>query len=505
MLTDRQTIRQGLPRADNGEPWPPADIVPAAVGTPGLDPAPVPAAGGIEVRRRQGLPRAAGGDSWPPAATIAVPATAGQPNQAAHPTADVTPAGGRAADAGQVNRAAAGSLRQGLARTKGGEPWPGAGVVAAVKAIPVPQDNAAAPGTPPTAAGAPSGVQTAPTAQHPAPSAAQPAAATTASKPTSKPAITSPSQKDVKRFRPYTAAQWAGVSALCAVGISVVFGGLVFLVRILLGTDSMRDFVATYPGEYHLPEATPVGIPSWIGWQHFFNAFLMLMIIRTGIQIRREKRPAAYWTPKNKSGGKISFTVWLHQSLDLLWIANGIIFVILLLVTGHWARIIPTSWEVFPNALSAMLQYMSLDWPTENGWVNYNALQQLAYFTTVFIAAPLSAITGYRMSGLWPKKAKALTKSFPVEWARKLHFPVMVYFVSFILIHVTLVLATGALRNLNHMYAAQGSVDGVAYAGNWMGFWIFVVSLVVMAAGWIALRPLVVAPIARMFGAVSSR
>ena len=61
-----------------------------------------------------------------------------------------------------------------------------------------------------------------------------------------------------------------------------------------------------------------------------------------------------------------------------------------LFVTGQWMRIVPTSWDVFPNAVSAALQYVSLDWPTENGWVNYNALQLLAYFTTVFIAAPLA-------------------------------------------------------------------------------------------------------------------
>ena len=65
----------------------------------------------------------------------------------------------------------------------------------------------------------------------------------------------------------------------------------------------------------------------------------------------------------------------------------------------------PTSWDVFPNAVSAALQYVSLDWPTENGWVNYNGLQQLAYFATVFIAAPLAIVTGVRMSGIWPKKA----------------------------------------------------------------------------------------------------
>ena len=174
------------------------------------------------------------------------------------------------------------------------------------------------------------------------------------------------------------------------------------------------------------------------------------------------------------------------------------IFVVLLFATGQWMKIVPTSWAVFPNAISAALQYVSLDWPTENGWVNYNSLQQLAYFATVFLAAPLAIATGVRMSGIWPKNAKTLNRLYPVEWARAIHFPVMLYFVAFIIVHVVLVFATGALRNLNHMYASQDAV-------NWVGFWIFVASLVVIAAGWVAARPLVLAPIARLFGKVSGR
>src|SRR5699024_3266243 len=117
------------------------------------------------------------------------------------------------------------------------------------------------------------------------------------------------------------------------------------------------------------------------------------------------------------------------QSLDILWLVNGVVFVVLLFATGHWARIVPTSWEVFPNALSTMLQYMSLDWPTENGWVNYNSLQQLAYFSVVFLAAPLAAITGVRLSGVWPNNATTLNKIYPIELARAIHFPVMLFFV----------------------------------------------------------------------------
>jgi magnesium-transporting ATPase (P-type) len=106
---------------------------------------------------------------------------------------------------------------------------------------------------------------------------------------------------------------------------------------------------------------------------------------------------------------------------------------------------------------------------------------------------------------VWPKNAKTLNRVYPVEWARAVHFPVMLFFVAFIFVHVVLVFATGTLRNLNHMYAAQGSADPNAYADNWTGFWIFAASLVVIAAAWVAARPLVLAPIARLFGSVSGR
>ncbi|MGZ8804286.1 MAG: cytochrome b/b6 domain-containing protein, partial [Microbacterium sp.] len=301
-----------------------------------------------------------------------------------------------------------------------------------------------------------------------------------------------------ERIGPFTRLQWAGAVIIGGGALLFAAAMAVLAVRWLLSLEPMQEFLTAYPGEYELPEGAPVGIPPWLGWQHFFNVFLIVLIIRSGLRVRTEKRPSVFWSPRGNAKRKISLNLWFHQSLDLLWVTNGVIFVVLLFVTGQWMKIVPTSWAVFPNAVSAALQYISLDWPTENGWVNYNSLQQLAYFTTVFIAAPLAIATGVRMSGIWPKNAKALNKAYPVEWARAVHFPVMLYFVLFIIAHVTLVLATGALRNLNHMYASQDAV-------NWVGFWIFVASLVVIAAGWIAARPLVLAPIARLFGKVSGR
>jgi thiosulfate reductase cytochrome b subunit len=261
--------------------------------------------------------------------------------------------------------------------------------------------------------------------------------------------------------------------------------------------------MADYPGHAELPAGAPTGLPAWLGWQHFLNAFFILLIIRSGWQVRTITRPEANWTRNNKGlirtknpPSKISLDLWFHLTMDALWVLNGIVFMVLLMATGQWMRIVPTSLDIIPNALSTALQYASLSWPTENGWLNYNALQVLAYFTTVYIAAPLALATGLRMSGAWPKNAAKLNKVYPIELARAIHFPVMLYFVFFIIVHVALVLATGALRNLNHMYASR---DG----GSWVGFWIFAASLAVMIAAWFLARPLFLRPVASLTGKVS--
>ncbi|MDR7084210.1 thiosulfate reductase cytochrome b subunit [Arthrobacter ginsengisoli] len=304
-------------------------------------------------------------------------------------------------------------------------------------------------------------------------------------------------QAEARLYGSRTLGQWIKRVVLLAVGAVAAAAILVLAARGVTTLPGVPEFLERYPGEYHLPETAEPGFPWWAQWTHFLNFFLMVLIIRSGYQVRTQQKPPAFWTPKG-GGKKISINLWLHQSLDILWLANGLIFVVLLFASGHWMRIVPTSWEVFPNALSALLQYMTLDWPVENGWVNYNSLQQLMYFLVVFIAAPLAAITGVRMSEFWPKNAKALNKIYPVEAARAVHFPTMLFFVLFILIHVFLVFATGALRNLNHMF---GGTDAV----NWTGFWLFAAAIGITVAGWYAARPLVLAPIAKLFGQVSSR
>lgn len=304
-------------------------------------------------------------------------------------------------------------------------------------------------------------------------------------------------RRTARRGRPWRRLAWIAPVA-AAVMLALVLGAQAFR-----ASGAGQDFLTAYPGESDLPEGTPVGFPAWLAWQHGINAFLMLFVIRSGLAVRTTRRPKMYWTRDNSGPvrtrnppKKITVDLWLHLVADTLWVLNGVVFFVLLFTTGQWARIVPTSWDVFPNALSAAIQYASLNWPTEDGWVNYNALQLLSYFAIVFLVAPLALLTGLRMSPSWPRSAPLLDRAFPVAAARALHFPLMIAFVAFIVVHLALVLATGALRNLNHMYAATD-------ATNWTGFWIFLGSLAVMAAAWIALRPMSLRAVASTMGDVT--
>ncbi|WP_082105334.1 cytochrome b/b6 domain-containing protein [Demequina subtropica] len=385
---------------------------------------------------RRGLPRVPGGEPWPPARA------------------------GGSADAVGV------ALRRGLPRTPGGEPWPAAGFAPASVAVP---------------AGAPVDVPV----DEPAPVAPAPEAAPAAHEPAPVPI---PAPRRMGR----------GGRAVIGLAVLLAVGGLVVLVaRWLVSLDAVERFLETYPGTYPLPEGAPVGIPAWLSWQHFFNVFLLVLIVRTGLEVRLQQRPEAHWARRADPASRISLSSWTHQALDVLWVANGALYIVLLLATGQWMRIVPTSWSVFPNALSTALQYASLDWPAHDSWAYYNALQQLAYFVTVFIAAPLAIVTGVRMSIYWRGGPRG-DRVYPKSVARALHFPVMVYFVAFVVGHVGLVLLTGARENLEHMYAASD-------AGGWLGVGIFLVSLGVIAGAVAALRPLLIAPVAGRFGSVSGR
>ena len=509
-------LRRGLPRTAGGDPWPPEGFAPATATAPtDAQPKTAPAADATgaadttDAASTAGVPAAAAG------AGVAGAVTAGAAASASGDTAEKGSADTEAAadePAKPAGRTGLPKTRTGLPKSTGpdtGKPGdkpagrtglPKTGGPATKPAEkPAAKTPAAGTVATPAAAGSTAAAATA-SAGTAAKSTADSTApkSTTSAKPASdKPASAAPAKRDPIMIGSKSLGQWIGLGSLGLGGLIVAAGILILAARGVTTLPGVPGFLERYPGEYHLPDFVEPGFPAWARWTHFLNFFFMVLIIRTGLQVRHQQKPPAFYTPKN-GGKKISINLWLHTSLDVLWLLNGVVFVVLLFVSGHWARIVPTSWEVFPNALSAMLQYMTLEWPMEDAWVNYNSLQQLMYFIVVFIAAPLAAITGVRMSEWWPKNATTLNKIYPAPLARAIHFPTMIFFVFFIAVHVFLVFTTGLRQNLGYMFAGTNVLG-------WAGVIWFLVAVAVVVGAWFAARPLVLAPIANLFGRVSSR
>ncbi len=316
------------------------------------------------------------------------------------------------------------------------------------------------------------------------------------------------------------------VSSLWLIPLTAV--GLVLAVAIaqhLRNYGWMTDFINRYPGTDTTPhpDVAP-GMPGWLRWQHLFNIVFMMFIIRAGLQILADhprlylnsgstpgtawlrmrgpvpadrinpEDPWRVWTAKDDSVSlprwlglpglrhSIGLARWWHFCFDVLWLINGVVFYVLLFSTGQWRRIVPQSWDVLPNAASTAIQYASLDFPPNEGFVAYNGLQLIAYFLTVFVFAPLAFVTGLL-------QAPAIAARFGLgagptnrQVARTLHFLVLVWMVIFIAMHTIMVFATGLVGNLNHI------IFGTDTNSLW-ALVIYLIAMAVIVVLWLAASP----------------
>ena len=335
---------------------------------------------------------------------------------------------------------------------------------------------------------------------------------------------------------PQTRAQFPSVrigrrwfSSLWLLPLGIV--GLVLsiaVVREMTRYGWYQDFITRYPGT-SMDYVDPVdsGFPWWLRWQHFLNLLFMMFMIRAGLQIladhprlyvniackpdtewmrlrdavpadrRDPEDPQRVWTAKQDSVAlpkhvglpgirhTIGLARWWHFTFDLLWLINGVVFMILLFSTDQWKRLIPTSWDVFPNALSTALQYLSLELPENAGFSTYNALQLLAYFITVFIAAPLAVVTGLLQAPAIAGRFGTSTGLLNRQVARTVHFGVLVWMLSFIVIHTLMVFATGFVGNVNHITLGTDT-------NSYLGVALYLAWMAVVVAFWLVASPLTI-------------
>jgi DMSO/TMAO reductase YedYZ molybdopterin-dependent catalytic subunit/thiosulfate reductase cytochrome b subunit len=275
-------------------------------------------------------------------------------------------------------------------------------------------------------------------------------------------------------------------------------------------------------GRFDPAEPGPHGFPAWLRYAHYFNLLFMILIIRAGLSILMD-HPRLYWNVHCTPGTEwIRFTplsvptdrVWTakddaryispwlalpggwhsvgmarhwHFLCVLFWILNGLLFVILLFATGQWRRILPSDWHIFSEAWSVFVHYATFHMPPEpDGYYRYNSLQHLAYGSVVFLMAPLSILTGLAMSpavdnyfSWYPRLLGGR------QFARSIHFLLLLGYLSFITVHVLMVVVTDLPRNMDHIVlgtngtTSEGLILGAVgigvilfacYAAHWLSW-----------------------------------
>lgn len=288
----------------------------------------------------------------------------------------------------------------------------------------------------------------------------------------------------------------------------VIAGGIIFSI---IGIAWLQYLLFGLPadpsGSIPVASTDPAGFPRWLTLAHWVNFFFLMLIIRSGLSILVD-HPRLYWndgcapdtewvrfTPVKISKDKVWTAkedsryinpiaglpgyrhsigiarVWHFLSIPL-FVLNGAIFIILLFFTNQWQRLVPDSLNIIPDAWNVLVHYVTFNFPIEpNGFYHYNALQQLAYFSVVFILAPLAMLTGLAMSPAIENRFHWYPKIFGNrQSARSIHYLVMLSFCVFIIIHVSLVIATGFARNMNHI--VMGTDNVTSYKGLYIGIGI---------------------------------
>ena len=151
---------------------------------------------------------------------------------------------------------------------------------------------------------------------------------------------------------------------------------------------------------------------------------------------------------------------WLLVVPGALYLFNGT-------VRGHFrAHIWPRLRELSPPVVwRDIVDHLRLRIPPATGGPKYNLLQKCAYCVVIFVAAPLTVITGLTMSpgmdAAWPWLLDLFGGR---QTARTIHFFAMLAFVLFFIVHIAMVVLAGPFNELRSMitgyYKTNVHTDG---------------------------------------------
>ncbi|WP_448503168.1 cytochrome b/b6 domain-containing protein [Sphingomonas sp.] len=215
---------------------------------------------------------------------------------------------------------------------------------------------------------------------------------------------------------------------------------------------------------------------------HWTNAVIVFVMIGSGLMILNA-HPQLYWGHYGANFDQPWFRVawvfeggrvpgWLtipsnynlalarrwHLTFALLLGFALLAYMVVSLWNGHIRRkLSPLRGELSPRHLAHdVREHLALRFHDPDRPGAYNILQKLAYIVLIFVLLPLVILTGLTMSPGMNAAAPWMLDLFGGrQSARSLHFIATIGIVAFVIVHLTLVILAGPVREVGSMITGR--------------------------------------------------
>jgi thiosulfate reductase cytochrome b subunit len=141
-----------------------------------------------------------------------------------------------------------------------------------------------------------------------------------------------------------------------------------------------------------------------------------------------------------------------HFFFAWLLVFNGLTYLTWGCASRHFDKVLLPTWRDLGHIGREILEHLRLRFPRGEAAKRYNVLQQLAYIAVVFVLFPLMILTGLTMSpGVDSAAPQLLTLFDGRQTARLIHFLAASGLVLFVIVHLVMVVLSGAWNNVRSM------------------------------------------------------
>jgi thiosulfate reductase cytochrome b subunit len=148
-----------------------------------------------------------------------------------------------------------------------------------------------------------------------------------------------------------------------------------------------------------------------------------------------------------------------HFFFAWVFVINGLVYLLSSLLNGHlWRDMVPSRYDLGRIGQTAW-DHLRLRFSSGEEARSYNVLQKLSYLAVIFVVLPALVLAGLAMSPRLDAGFPGLLSLFRGrQSARAVHFIAAFALVTFVLVHILMVLVSGVWNNLRSMVTGRYAI-----------------------------------------------